>query len=323
MNFRTISDLNNIINKNLYKIPRDIDLVVGVPRSGMLVANIISLCLNLPLTDIDSLIKGNIFESGKTKKKQWISEVSEARKILIVEDSSSSGTSLYEVKKKLEKFIYKEKIIYLTVFVTKNTRKLTDIYFEILEQPRLFEWNCLHHGSVKNMCFDIDGVLCVDPTDEENDDGEKYKNFIRNTLPRVIPTFKIGTLVTARLEKYREDTEYWLEKNNIKYDNLIMMNLKTKEERLRSGSHGKYKGENYKKIKKAILFIESDPTQAEEIATLSGKPVFCTTNQMYYSESISNKVKNKTKSSIKKIILKFIPDKVKKIIKNHIELSRK
>lgn len=35
MNYRSISDLNQIILKRLYIIPRDIDLVVGIPRSGM------------------------------------------------------------------------------------------------------------------------------------------------------------------------------------------------------------------------------------------------------------------------------------------------
>ena len=35
MNYRTISDLNQVILKRLHIIPRDIDLIVGIPRSGM------------------------------------------------------------------------------------------------------------------------------------------------------------------------------------------------------------------------------------------------------------------------------------------------
>ena len=56
MNFRTINDSNNLISKNLDKIPKDIDLIVGVPRSGLFVANLIALYLNLPLTDFDSFL---------------------------------------------------------------------------------------------------------------------------------------------------------------------------------------------------------------------------------------------------------------------------
>lgn len=33
-------------------------------------------------------------------------------------------------------------------------------------------------GSLLKTCFDLDGVFCVDPTWEENDDGEKYRKFI-------------------------------------------------------------------------------------------------------------------------------------------------
>jgi uncharacterized HAD superfamily protein len=31
---------------------------------------------------------------------------------------------------------------------------------------------------LKKACFDIDGVLCADPLPEQNDDGEKYINFL-------------------------------------------------------------------------------------------------------------------------------------------------
>lgn len=63
--------------------------------------------------------------------------------------------------------------------------------------------------------MDIDGVLCADPTPEENDDGEKYRHFLLNTPPLFIPKVTIGTLVTSRLEKYRPETEAWLQKNHV------------------------------------------------------------------------------------------------------------
>lgn len=312
MNFKTVNDLNSTIYKNIYKIPKNVDLIVGVPRSGMLVASILSLYLNVPMTDFQSMLDERIYESGRTKIKQdWISDISEAKKILIVEDSSSTGTSLIEVKEKLKSFPYLDKVCILTIFVTDETIKLTDIWFEIVPAPRMFEWNFLHHSRLDKMCFDIDGVLCEDPTPEENDDGEKYVNFIRNAPLRVVPTHKIGYLITSRLEKYRADTEYWLKKNGIQYDELIMMPYETKEERLQRGSHGKFKGENYKHIKQAYVFIESEKKQAEEISRVSGKVVFCIENQKVYTES--NLVKNK--ESIKRTIKKIIPNRIKKGLK--------
>ena len=46
MNYRNIADLNNTILQRLHIIPRDFDLIVGVPRSGMLPANLLALYLN-------------------------------------------------------------------------------------------------------------------------------------------------------------------------------------------------------------------------------------------------------------------------------------
>lgn len=68
MNFKTIQNMTCDIFNNLNQIPHDIDLIVGVPRSGMLAASIIALDLNLPLTDIDSFLEGKIYGAGDTKK---------------------------------------------------------------------------------------------------------------------------------------------------------------------------------------------------------------------------------------------------------------
>lgn len=316
MNFRTYEDLSHIINNNLHKIPEEVDLIVGIPKSGIMVASIIALHLNLPLTDIDSLLEGKIYQSGSTKKRDnWIKDPKDARKILIVDDSSISGNSIKKVKETMKNYKYKNKLVYLVALATNYTAPLVDIYLDICESPRMFEWNYMHHAFLENACVDIDGVLCQDPTEEENDDGKNYKRFISNVKPRVIPTRKIGYLVTTRLEKYRKQTENWLKKNNIKYDKLIMLDLPSKEERIKLGNHGKYKGEQYKKLKDTIIFIESDPRQAIIIAKISGKPVFCVGNSKFYTpqETIDNT------SQIRKIYRKIVPLKIRKRIKNIIK----
>lgn len=312
--FRTIEDLNRIIKSNIYKIQKEqFDLVVAVPRSGFLPASIIALYLNLPLTDFDSLLENKIFSIGKTKTKDnWIKNLDEAKKILIVEDSSASGNSLKELNEKLKNSSLASKCKILTIFVTEETKNIPDFYFDICPVPRLFEWNYIHHKAVRQACFDIDGVLCEDPTEEENDDGEKYVNFIRTAPLKFSPTFTIGYLVTSRLEKYRKDTEFWLENNNIKYNKLIMLDLPSKEERMKLGNHGSFKGETYKKLKDTNIFIESEQNQAIEIAKISGKPVFCTSTSEFITEKYSS---YSVKSNIKTTIKKFIPKNVLKILK--------
>ena len=98
MNYVSISDLNDYIVKNLHKIPHDIDLVVGIPRSGMLPANLIALYLNKPYTDIDSFVDGRILESGY--RKRFFSDCG-TKKILVVDDSIGSGRAMKEAKAKL------------------------------------------------------------------------------------------------------------------------------------------------------------------------------------------------------------------------------
>lgn len=57
---------------------------------------------------------------------------------------------------------------------------MTDIYFEIIDDDRMFEWNYLHNKQLENACFDIDGVLCVDPTVDICQNEKSYLNFITN-----------------------------------------------------------------------------------------------------------------------------------------------
>lgn len=276
MYFKSIDDLDRDIINNLYKIPKDIDLVVGVPRSGLFVANIIALYLNVPLSEVDGFLKGNIFESGLTRRSEnYEQQKNNPKKVLIVEDSVLSGKSLLETKRKIKEQ-YKEdiEIIYLAAYVIPEKKDMVDIYLDICKAPRVFEWNIMHHRILEKSCFDLDGVLCLDPTKNQDDDGEIYKNFLLNAEPLFIPTQKIGNIVTCRLEKYRNQTEEWLKINGIKYDNLIMMNYESKAERIKQGKHAQYKAEHYKKTK-SDLFIESNLNQAIMISKVSKMPVYC------------------------------------------------
>ena len=68
MNYRNIDDLNHCILQHLSILPRDFDLIVGVPSSGMFPANLLALYLNLPVTDIASFRNGHIYQTGERGK---------------------------------------------------------------------------------------------------------------------------------------------------------------------------------------------------------------------------------------------------------------
>ena len=53
MNYRSIAQLAASVSRWSMSLPGDIDLVVGVPRSGLLAANLLALYRNLPFTDLE------------------------------------------------------------------------------------------------------------------------------------------------------------------------------------------------------------------------------------------------------------------------------
>ncbi|WP_269236461.1 phosphoribosyltransferase family protein [Flavobacterium flavigenum] len=310
MYYRNVKDLNNIILKRLSIIPRDLDLIVGVPRSGMLPANLLALYLNKPYTDIHSFLNGHIYKAGA--RSQFF-DISEFKNILVVDDSIASGAAMVEVKESLKHLDDKFNIKYCAVYVIPGKEKMVDYFFEIVPLPRYFQWNILNHTTLEKACFDIDGVLCADPLPEQNDDGEKYTDFILNAPPLFIPGSKIGTIVTSRLEKYRKETETWLAANNIKYNELVMLDLPNMEARQRANNHGGHKAKAYLS-KPYVLFIESEYHQAVEINRLTKKPVLCTENfeMIFESESFMYNLKSgKHLPFLRKYALK-LRDKLRK-----------
>lgn len=270
LNYKSISQLNRDIVEWLPNLPQDIDAVVGIPRSGLLVANLIALYRNIPMADIDSFLAGTFMKGGE----RLAFDSSNISKVLIVDDSLCGGRAMQQARQKVAESGVRIECIYAAVYIVPDSSRAVDFFHEVLPIPRIFEWNMFHHGLLKHACMDIDGVLCPDPTPEENDDGLAYKRFLLTAPMRFRPTVKVGWLVTARLEKYRNQTRQWLEKNRIEYGELLMLDLPNKQARIKSQAHASFKAEMYLRTN-AKLFIESSESQAHEISRLSGRQVIC------------------------------------------------
>ncbi|MEG1544051.1 MAG: phosphoribosyl transferase [Tannerellaceae bacterium] len=310
MNYRSISDLNQIILKRLYILPRDFDLIVGIPRSGMFPANLLALYLNRPVTDLGSFINGHIYKSGE--RGQFI-DVKKFRKILIVDDSVSSGAAMVKCREQVKHLQDCFDIQYCAIYVIPEKRQVVDYFFEAVPLPRYFQWNILNHTILSKSCLDIDGVLCVDPTLEQNDDGEKYIDFLLHAQPLFIPGSQIGTLVTSRLEKYRKETEAWLRENKVKYSRLVMLDLPNKEARIKANCHALHKATEYSK-NEYKLFIESSLTQALDINKITKKPVLCTENFeiIFNNQSLLYNVKSGQYLPFLRKVLLAIRNKIKR-----------
>ena len=288
MKYITISDLSDTIRKNIWKIPRDIDFIIGIPRSGMIGASIIASYLNVPLIDIESFING--FQPWGGLRLEYFTKTHvKTNKVLVIDDTVSSGRAMNETRKKISPF-NDIQFIYTCIYLEGWGESSVDLYLEDIREYTnnfkdivLYEWNIFqHHPSFMNYClYDIDGVFCVEPPDERNE--EEYINYIKNATPLFIPRTKIGGIITYRLNKNREITETWLKNNGITYGTLTMFNANSWEERNKMGiPPEKYKAEFYKNNDNFKLFVESSDHQAKRIADISNKPVYCVeTNKLY------------------------------------------
>lgn len=282
MYVQSYDDLRSVIAGGLWRLPEDIDVVVGIPRSGMLVASMIALALNRPLVDLEGFCRGRVLESGVTR----LSASSSQEKFthaLVVDDSIRSGQALRKAVAEIESSAGSRLTRRYTTcvgYATKDTEALVNIALCTLPSPRIFEWNFMHHPSfLRDAAVDIDGVLCHDPSTRENDDSDRYIEFLNTARRLYIPSHPVGWLVTSRLERYRHETEDWLARHNVRYGELIMLDLPSAIERRRLANHGSFKGEVYRSLD-ARVFIESELDQAFQICRVSGKPVLSLEGRM-------------------------------------------
>ena len=290
MKFITLQEMNEAIRKNLWKIPRDIDFCLGIPRSGILAASIICEYLNCPLVDVDSFCEG-AKPTGGARLRYWKPKhPTGKKKVLVVDDTVWGGGSKITARKKLQKFSEEYDFLYLVVFLEGPGKSSVDIYLEDVtmytnnfRENVVYEWNIIHHNenTMISSIWDLDGVMCVEPPDERN--HEAYQAYIREATPMFIPTPEIGAICTYRLESNRAVTADWLSRQGVGYRRLNMFPADTWEQRNASGiSPTKYKADYYRNQAWAKLFIESSDLQAQEISRLSGKPVYCIeTNKLY------------------------------------------
>lgn len=277
LKFVTLADLADTIRKNLWKVPRDIDYIVSIPRSGTIAASIISSFLNVPLIDINSLVAGvKPYGGGRL----MYFKPSHTGRALVVDDTVWGGGAKEGARAKLSRVGGME-FIFMVVYLEGPGEKFVDLWLEDMRgytdnfrQIVLYEWNIMQHheNNMRRFLFDLDGVFCLDPPDER--EVKEYESYISNATPLFIPRSPLGGIITYRLEKYRGKTEEWLHGQGISYGRLVMCDS-------RSISPHLYKGRYYRDHDFS-LFIESERGQAEKIAKISGKPVYCVESNRVY-----------------------------------------
>ena len=290
MTYRNYEDISDCIRRNVWKVPQDVNLIVGVPRSGMIPALMLAELLNKRCADMDAFIEGREMSCGGRRRlmREEDGGVERKMKVLVLDDTVFFGNAMRKARERLAPLEGKYEIIYGCVYAEgRNAKQMVDIWLEDIwreeEKIWLYEWNVLHHyGKKTQLCmWDIDGLVCKDPPDDRN--TAAYEAYLPDAVPMIIPTTRIGAFVTYRLEKYRGVTEAWLQRHGIDYGKLLMFDAPDRNIRNSMMSPAKYKARLYLQASWAQLFVESSAHQAERIFQLAGKPVWCYENGKLYS----------------------------------------
>lgn len=284
--FVTASQFQEDIKLLLSKIPGDITAIAGVARSGLSAATMLSMYLHLPMITIrqtmnDIVPTGNGWRLGGSK------HVDPKGKILVVDDTVMTGNSI----KAIAPLVSKElgNAVYASVYVNPLAARKPDIWAVDLQWPHLLEWNLFNSILSPSLAVDFDGILCRDCPIGSDDDGPKYLEFINNAQPLYVPRrVPIPLIVTARLEKYRAETEAWLNRYGIAWHRLVMHPAKTLKER-QLDDMAVYKAKHYlnwslnhRASPGPIIFCESEDWQAQRIAQISKLMTICPSTARVY-----------------------------------------
>lgn len=276
MNFVTYAELVRDARSLARRLDPETVGVLGIPRSGMLVASIIAQELDCHLGDVNAFAASGCTFMKPGRRMNWQRDPSGP--IVVVDDSLYAGAAMDQAKLALRAnpmmdayYDYQFACLYLAPGMEHRVH-----YFErIVEPPRMFAWNWRHSDMLQWSMCDIDGVLCPDPTCAE-EDADGYLDHLKNAPLLFTPRRRIHTIITGRLEQHRAVTEQWLSLRRIDYDRLYMAPFSTMEQR-RAYTARRWKGETYASASTDVkLFIESDYQAADHIASIAkGRPVLC------------------------------------------------
>lgn len=233
--------------------------VIGIPRSGIIPAAVISQFWNLPLISI-----GGESHHGLRTLRRVGSD------LLLVDDSIYRGRAMRLADEVVK--VWSSGRVHHAAVYTRSDVDQPDFFCRVVDGRRYFEWNLLGHPDLGRFAFDMDGVICEDPT-VVDDDGEVYGSHIAEIRPLNLPVVEVGAVITMRLEKWRSVTEAWLQRHGVAFRELVMCPAASVAAR-REMDYGRWKGEQA--LARGLeVFVESCKRQAAQIHRTSGLPCIC------------------------------------------------
>jgi orotate phosphoribosyltransferase len=242
--------------------------VFGVARSGMIPAAAIACAMSAELWTID-IHSRKIREAG-TGFRMGAVAVPDDAPSLIVDDSAYTGRSLEDAAAAVSALDCRP--LKCAVYTSpKMTRKL-DLFAAVLRE-HVFEWNVGAAPYSDSLGFDLDGILCRDFTEAEDDDGPRYLETMRSIRPSPIRIRRPASIITARLERYRAETEAWLRRHGHAWRSLDLGPWSSPAERTFEAIV-EWKAERIVS-RNLSTFVESCPHLALALHQRTGRTVAC------------------------------------------------
>ncbi|MFT8438263.1 MAG: phosphoribosyltransferase [Oenococcus sp.] len=209
--YRTIDDLNNLIKENLARLQSyNFDLIVGLPRRGMIPATLIGLFLNKPVVSFNELNANMASEKiGYRLQEESAKFPKSYSNILLVDDSTDEGTVFEQAAAKLDDATAK-KVTTLSVYATEKGGHRVDLHLETLEEPKLYEWNILHKkAALADAAMRFEGIIATNALTGE-------------WIPVTLPSYPIKVIYSGLREKHCDKLESFLNRHGVHFDELKM-----------------------------------------------------------------------------------------------------
>lgn len=246
--------------------------VAGVPRSGMLAAAAAAIHLGVPLFEANEAGIHSIAHGRR------LDNLKQEGRIVVMEDSLNTGARFAHIRKALG-----PSHIYAAVFSTPRSIPRADYVHCKLELPHWFDWWLWGSKYLlnRNIGIDFDGIICGDcPRDKDTDD-EVYADWMRNVRPiRHARPYGVPVVITGRLEKYREITQEWCQRNR---QEVVAFRFGQWESAAQRTDIAGFKAKVCREMRLSG-FVESDMRQAERIAQLARIPVACPDARKVYGQ---------------------------------------
>jgi hypoxanthine phosphoribosyltransferase len=255
------------------ELPADIDLVVAIPRSGLIPGSVLAATLHAPLHTVRGTRVQHAGHGARLDREKH--QALEPRHVLIVDDTAARGRAMTAALPVVARAFPRARVTRAVIYSHPAGRHAVDLCAAILPGPHYLAWNWANAGHGASMAMDFDGVLCEDCPGGSDDDGERYARFLATTRPLAWPRRRpIHTIITARHRRYEGQTRDWLGRHGLAVDHLVMRDWDLDPATPFAQQIAAWKALHLSRTGLPLM-AESCPIQAEAIARLTGKAVLC------------------------------------------------